>query len=234
MLRSRSSQLELLDLGPNHYSKEEYDDCLKKLGRIGRWLGGDRATLATFSKMEGNPLSILDVGCGGGLFTLRLAKKFPDAKIVGIDVNPDAIGFAINASTDQPLSNLTFEVRGKPELDEPSKSYDIVTSTLVCHHIPEKELILFIANACRIAKKKVIINDLHRHPLALFLFKLISPICFRNRLVLHDGPLSIRRAFKYHEWVDYLERAGVKKTQYTIRWHWAFRWIVEINCEAYD
>ncbi len=44
MWQSRSSELEIIDLGD--YSKEEYEDCLFKLYCIGRWLGGDRATFA--------------------------------------------------------------------------------------------------------------------------------------------------------------------------------------------
>jgi 2-polyprenyl-3-methyl-5-hydroxy-6-metoxy-1,4-benzoquinol methylase len=233
MLESRSNQLEIIDLGPHAYTTEEYHDCLEKLDRIGRWLGGNKATLKVISKMRDAPNSILDVGCGGGLFTIRLAKCFPKAKVLGIDINPQAVKFAKSRSTflkDIP-PQLNFEIRDKKELDEPSKSFDVVTSTLVCHHIPDKDLIEFLTNACRIARKKVVLNDLHRHPLALYLFKLVSPVCFRNRLVLHDGPLSIRRGFKYHEWVDYLEQAGIKKSQYRIRWNWAFRWIVEIDCE---
>lgn len=233
MLNSRSQQLEIIDQGSGAYTKEEYNDCLEKLDKVGRWLGGDQATFYALSKLSEKPESILDVGCGGGLFTIRLAKLFPRVKIVGIDLNPQAIEFARNKVSliKNAPPYLRFELRQRPDLNEPSKSFDVVLATLVCHHIPDRELITFIANACRIAKKKVILNDLHRHPLALIFFKLIAPIFFRNRLVLHDGPLSIQRAFKYDEWVSYLEQAGIKKSQYRIRWHWAFRWIVEINCE---
>lgn len=213
----KSTQLEIMDTGP--YTADEYRDCLEQLDRVGRWLGGDRATLA---KM-GQPRSILDVGCGGGHFTARLAEQFPKAHVVGIDINPDAIAYA-RAKSSRP--NLAFELQ---ELNAPEKSFDVVTATLVCHHIPDDELGTFITACCRIAKKRVILNDLHRHPLALFLFRLISPLCFRNRLVLHDGPLSIRRAFKRHELASCLERAGL--TRYAISWHWAFRWVVTIDCE---
>lgn len=225
-MNTRSDQLEIIDLGPDFYSKEEYFDCLHQLDRIGRWLGGDRATLGAFSNMQ--PHSILDVGCGGGTFAIRLAKRFPSARVTGIDLNPFAIEFANSylAAMKKAPENIQFEIK---ELDEPPKSYDVVTCTLVCHHLKSHELIRFLADAGRIARKKVIINDLHRHPLALFLFKLISPICFPNRLVRHDGPLSVRRALTRQEWVDYLKRAGIKR--YTIRRRFAFRWIIEIDCE---
>lgn len=225
----RSTALEILDLGPNHYTLDEYNDCMVKLDLIGKWLGGDQATISALKRMDPPPQSILDVGCGGGLSTIRLGLQFPQAQILGIDLNPLAIAFA---KTRLAPPNVSFEARAQGELREPSKSYDAVISTLVCHHLTDKDLIEFISKSCLVAKRKVIINDLHRHPLALFLFKCISPLFFRNRLVLNDGPLSIRRAFKRDELADYLKNAGLKPSQSSIRWQWAFRWLVEINCHG--
>jgi 2-polyprenyl-3-methyl-5-hydroxy-6-metoxy-1,4-benzoquinol methylase len=230
--QSRSNELEILDLSPDHYTKEEYADCLLKLDRIGRWLGGDHATFSAIKRMGGKPSSILDVGCGGGIFATRLALAYPQAKVMGIDLNPQAIEFAVNRlqAMQTPPKNIAFEIRNSPRLQEPEKSYDIVLSTLVCHHMSDAELIDYLINAAHIAKKRVIINDLHRHPLAFYLFKTISPIAFRNRLVQHDGPLSILRAFTYEEWVSYLHKAGIKSQNYQIRWHPMFRWTIEIDC----
>lgn len=230
----RSAELELLDLGPAHYTKEVYEDCLLKLDKIGRWLGGDLATFRALRKIDPAPLSILDVGCGGGLFTSRLAMQYPKAKVVGIDLNPDAIAFAKKRVLlmKNPPKNVTFETRTQPQLEETKKSYDVVLSTLVCHHLSDAELSHFISQASTIARQGVIINDLHRHPLAFYLFKIISPLFFRNHLVQHDGPLSICRAFKYQEWIHYLNRAGLKSSQYSIKWHCMFRWIVQIQCKG--
>lgn len=233
MWKPRSNELEIIDLGPDHYNLEEYHHCLANLDKIGRWLGGDNATLAVLNKLEPKPLSILDVGCGGGHFTARMASRFPEAKVVGIDLNPQAILFARKqmSSMLNPPNNLIFEVRGQEKLDEPSKSYDVIVATLICHHLTHDHLIDFISRACKIARRKVIINDLHRHPLAYYLFKMISPIFFSNRLICHDGPLSVLRSFQYDEWVDCLAKSGLTPTQYRISWRWAFRWIIEINCE---
>jgi len=41
-----------------------------------------------------NPSSILDVGCGMGYTTGALAKKYPNAEVLGVDVSSDAIEFA--------------------------------------------------------------------------------------------------------------------------------------------
>lgn len=230
MWQTRSQELELIDLGPDNYSTLEYNDCLVTLDRVGKWLGGDAGTFAALKKIYPPPQSILDVGCGGGTFTYRLALKFPGVKVVGIDLNHQAIEFAKKQSK-YPPENLFFETREHGQLDEPKKSFDVVLSTLVCHHLSDDAIIDFIQRAVNIAKKRVIINDLHRHPLAYYLFKGIGPIFFKNRLVQNDGPLSVLRSFKRKDWVKYLESAGLQPSEYNIRWQWAFRWIIEINCE---
>ena len=104
----------------------------------------------------------------------------------------------------------------------------------MCHHLDQESLADFIIKACDVARRRVIINDLHRNILAYYLFKMIAPILFPNRLVLHDGPLSVLRAFKYAEWIDCLTELGLNPKQFKITWHWAFRWIVEINCKGYS
>ncbi len=232
MFEQRSYAAELIDLGPTHYTLDEYHDCLKQLNKIGIWLGGNAASLEALKKMPKAPGSILDVGCGAGFFTIQMAKYFPQAKIVGIDINPQAIDFANNLLVGMPKrpANVSFILKTQPELNELPKSFDVVLSTLVCHHLDDEVLIGFLQKACLVAKQKVIINDLHRHPLAYAAFKAISPLFFRNRLIMHDGPLSVQRAFTRQEWHDYLHKAGLGKKRHSIRWRWAFRWLVEIDC----
>lgn len=230
-MKYRSDQSEIIDLGPQFYTVDEYEDCLWKLDRVGRWLGGDQCNLKALKSIPSKINSILDVGCGGGTFTIKMARHFPDANIVGIDINPLAHAFALKSMRMQKnlMGNVRFELRQQPELDEQDKSYDVVMATLVCHHLSDQSLIDFIERACRVARKKVILNDLHRHPLALYSFQALCPFIFRNRLVQHDGPLSVKRAFKKHEWEHYLKEAGLSKQQYRIEWKWAFRWMVEIT-----
>jgi hypothetical protein len=38
--------------------------------------------------------------------------------------------------------------------------------------------------------------DLHRHPIAYFLYTTLGKIVLHNRLLRHDGALSILRSFK--------------------------------------
>jgi len=229
-MKQRSSQLEWLDTG-EHYSPEEYVDCLEKLDRVGRWLGGDRATLAAIAQQFPHPKTILDVGCGGGFFAIKIAENYPQAKVTGIDTNPDAVAFArrLLQQLSYSPSNVFFEARNQPQLREPQGLYDIILATLVCHHMKDDVLVAFLKQAFSLANQGIIINDLHRHPVAFAAFKGLAPIFFRNRIVQHDGPLSIRRAFTRNDWESYLNAAEIPKKCYHIDWRWAFRWIVTIK-----
>ncbi len=226
-MKKRSYEKELIDLGSDFYTKDEYDDCLKQLGRVGKLLLGNRAALHAFDQLKKAPKSILDVGCGGGSFTRLLALKYPKAAVTGIDFSPSAICYANNQLANKPIKNLKFEVPSTLELEKPPKSVEVITTTLVCHHMNDEQLIDFLKRAKLIAVKSIIINDLHRHPLAYLSYLVIAPFAFRNRLITHDGLLSIRRSFIKKEWINYLEKAGIEN--YTIKWKFPFRWIITIK-----
>ena len=120
-MKNRSDRLELMDLGPDHYSEEEYADCLKKIGRINKFLGGDRVSMRAFGRLSVAPDSILDVGCGGGLFAIQLAQRYPDTLVVGMGIDPDAIRIAWQNKNEYEekhktkLNNLDFETSKKLE-----------------------------------------------------------------------------------------------------------------------
>lgn len=228
MLSKRSHESEFIDLGPSYYTESEYRDCLYHLDRIGRFLGGNRATLKSLKKLKFIPESILDVGCGSGQFTILLAEHYPEAKIKGIDISNEAIEIA-RKNLKEVLNTLPHVQFSLSYLHEISVQFDVVTATLLTHHLSDQELISFLRQACQTAKRAVIINDLHRHCLASLSFKLITPILFPNRLIKHDGLLSIRRSFTRQDWCRYLEAAGINKKACSIIWHWAFRWVVTID-----
>jgi 2-polyprenyl-3-methyl-5-hydroxy-6-metoxy-1,4-benzoquinol methylase len=219
---ARSQKSEYMDLGPTHYTLEEYHGCLKQLGKIGRLLGGDKITLQAFKAHTQNPQTILDVGSGGGELTARLARAYPQARVVGIDLNPEAVAFARQEHCAH-LPNLSFELSNWTQL---CGDYDVITSTFVCHHMPDANLVAFLQWAGRKARKAVIINDLHRHPLAIASFALVAPLLFPNRIILHDGIVSIQRAFVKKDWDHYLSQSGLQRDQWKVVRKMGFRWLV--------
>jgi len=71
------------------------------------------------------PERILDIGCGTGYLTRNLAKKYPRAQVVGIDIAPGMIAVA-NANNQ--FGNLRFQI-GDGEKFILNKSFDLVVSS---------------------------------------------------------------------------------------------------------
>jgi 2-polyprenyl-3-methyl-5-hydroxy-6-metoxy-1,4-benzoquinol methylase len=231
MFSQRSQEKELLDLGPDFYTDAEYDDCLKKLFWVNKLLGFFRGTVQVLKRYSADA-SVLDVGCGGGLFILHLSRCFPRMKLQGSDISVGAIKVAQQTLQDwqrhKPDINVSFELQKQHALKLASNSVDIILLTLVCHHLSDEELIIFLQEAQFAASQAVIINDLHRHRIAHWFYSLLSPVLFRNRLITHDGLISIRRGFTRHEWQRILQQAGIDN--YELKWRFPFRWQLILPC----
>ncbi len=221
MLTERSKEKELLDLGSAYYSQNEYAHCQKMLFKINQLLGFFGNTYRLLKTFPANT-SVLDIGCGGGLFILHLSQYLPTFQFIGTDISADAITLAQqNYQEKNSHNNLSFQLQHSNTLTQNENSMDVILSTLVCHHLTDDELIHFLQTTLKIARKAVIINDLHRHGLATFFYRLISPV-FRNRLITHDGLISIRRGFTRKEWLLLLQKADIK--HYQLKWFFPFRW----------
>lgn len=222
-MKKRSREKELMDQGPEFYTPEEYSNCLTILFRLNQLLGFFSSTVK-FLKRFPDDISLIDVGCGGGLFLLNLSKHYPKMKLLGVDVSETAIMLAREELKRRQPVNLEFQLQNQLTLELPKESFDIVLTTLVCHHIDDEALIPFLQNASQAARMAVIINDLHRHAFAYWFYKKTSRFLFRNRLITHDGLVSIQRSFTRAELQTVLKQANL--SNYQIKWGFPFRWRV--------
>ena len=141
---------------------------------------------------------------------------------MGIDANPDAIEYANELSEQYP--ELSFEAIDIFSDEFKKVEFDIVLCTLFAHHFKDDELKELLKSLVDQASLGVVINDLHRHRLAYYLFKLIG-LFVSNKMVREDGLTSILRAFKRKD----LEKMTQDiKAKASIQWKWAFRyqWIL--------
>jgi len=92
------------------------------------------------------PGSILEIGCGNGVDSITFGKK-TKAKVVGIDISPDAIK-AANESND--LKNVKFMVGDAEKLDFKDDQFDLVYSMAVLH---STDLDKSISEVSRVLKK---------------------------------------------------------------------------------
>lgn len=77
-------------------------------------------------------LSLLDAGCGGGAWTLRIARLRPSWRIVGVDRDSASLGRAERAAREQQLGNVTF-VQGD-FLAAGFGTFDVVLAVAALHY----------------------------------------------------------------------------------------------------
>ncbi len=207
-------------------------DTLDKLENINRWLGGNKVTINGLkSILKNHPrqkeITIIDIGCGHGDILRDVAtfgrKSGYNFKLIGVDANPTAIQYAKELSVN--YSELHFETQDIFSEEFQNRKFDIVLATLFLHHFQEKELLLFLKKTVQSAKIGLVINDLHRHKLAYYLFMLLS-LFIKNNMIIEDGLTSVLRGFKRNELEKMSKEIRIKPQ---ISWKWAFRylWIIQ-------
>lgn len=208
-------------------------DTLDKLEQINRWLGGNKVTVNGLKKMLRNhpkeqALTIVDIGCGHGDI-LRDVAKFGRKegyvmKLIGLDANPTAIEYANTLSGNFP--ELSFETEDIFSNAFKNRKFDVVLATLFLHHFKEEPLTIFLKNTLKQARIGIVINDLHRHKLAYYLFMALS-LFIKNTMIVEDGLTSVLRGFKRKEIVKIARTINTKPD---ISWKWAFRflWMIRV------
>lgn len=232
-LRQRSRQQEHLD--DFHGNERELKAVFKDINRVNRLLGGNNITIRAVGDLlrqyPKEQFVIMDVGCGDGTILRKIAKYCRKhdikTKLIGIDLNVDALNIARSASTEFP--EISYKVQDVLALTQTDMNCDILISTLTTHHFTNEQLPLMLAQFARLGKIGFVNNDLHRSALALYLFKLFSMVFIKTKTARNDGLISIRRGFKKRELLDFAKK--LPNRQHLIKWKWAFRyvWIMQPN-----
>ncbi len=223
----RSYLPELLDQ-PN-IPPADIERNLYELSIINEKLGGHECTWKGFIQLakKGTATHVCEIGCGGGdnlkSIERRAANGYTGLSFTGIDINPDCIRVAENNKWKNPASFLISDYKKVHFQSKP----DIIFSSLFCHHFKENELVQMLRWMQENSRSGFFINDLHRHPLAFHSIRLLTSLFSKSYLVKNDAPLSVLRGFKKRELEELLQKAGI--SNYTIRWKWAFRWLVIIR-----
>jgi ubiquinone/menaquinone biosynthesis C-methylase UbiE len=155
-------------------------------------------------------LKILDVGTGSADIPKALCRWARRSKIrlqvTATDARPEMLSLA--------------EIKGYPEirlrqadarqLPDDAAEFDIVTSSLLLHHLSRPDAVVVLAEMRRAALLGVVVNDLVRNSVSYVLARFLAHAGTSNRLTRYDGPLSVRRSMTLRELLALVGEAGLE------------------------
>ncbi|MFZ5816417.1 MAG: methyltransferase domain-containing protein [Bacillota bacterium] len=232
-LESRAEEPERMD--DRSIGGRELEEALLQLGLINRLLGAAWVTLEGVVRLwrgAGRParLHLLDVGAGAGDLNRLLLRwgrlRGVDLRVTLLDIHPETCAHAARRYRDEPR----VQVEQGDLFHLPPGRADIVTASLVLHHLATPELPSALLSLRRAARLGVVVNDLHRHPLAAGLIGIATRLLSRNPMIRHDAPLSVRRGFRAAELEALRSTPGLEG----LRWRWRpfFRYLITLPGEG--
>lgn len=222
----QTNREELLDL--HHGSLHEVRRSLHDIQRINTYIGGARiicdATIATLKKHHLRSATVLDIGTGNADIPQRLvklAKKHGiELRVFALDISARHLQVAqedIRPENRHCVAPVQADAFHLPFGD---CSIDLVISTLFLHHFRAPQLHQLLCEFQRVSRRGFVMNDLVRHSIPLWFFRLLRPIFARSYLTRHDGEASIRRAYTFSEMQHLVESSPI---DIEVRAHFPFR-----------
>jgi trans-aconitate 2-methyltransferase len=115
------------------------------------WSGADYARHSSLQAamadevLSGLPLrgdeQLLDLGCGDGKLTARIAQRLPRGTVLGVDASADMVAYAQQQFGSAVWPNLRFDVADARYLDFGPR-FDTVVSFNTLHWVPQQDLAL--------------------------------------------------------------------------------------------
>jgi len=215
----RRPTLELLDTDSG--TPAEVASSICDLRMFNRWFGGVATTRKLIERVASatgkKHFSVLEVAAGFGdvpkIAAQQLARKGITLEVTHLD-----------RAASHLLPGNRAVVADALALPFPDNSFDLVSSSLFAHHLEPDELARFAAEAQRVSRCAVLINDLIRHPLHVALVYAGFPL-MRSYVSRFDGVASVRRAYIPKEMWQILSSASLNGStpRLEISRHYLFR-----------
>ncbi len=222
----RNLRPELLDLDEAPF--EEVKDSLQDVQRVNRYLSGYSVLLhhvAPFFDRHppGQPLHILDACTGSAdqprAIVLYARRRGIPVRVTGIDINRKMIRFAQEETREFPeIGFVQCDVLNLPFKEN---SFDVVINSLSLHHFSKEHAVAMLAGFSKLARRGVIVNDLHRSRVAYASIYVLTRLLTQNRLTRYDAPVSVMNAFTPDEMRALAKAAGWRK--FEVHRHFPYR-----------
>jgi 2-polyprenyl-3-methyl-5-hydroxy-6-metoxy-1,4-benzoquinol methylase len=204
--------------------------ALKALGRINRLSRtlervADAVQTRTGAASTG-PVKILDIASGGGDLALGLSqfakRRGLHWEVSGADISPYAVQHASQKARQAGLETRFFQLDA---VNQPVPGdYDVVMCSLFLHHLSEDDAGKLLKNMATAAKRLVLIDDLIRSRSGYWLAWLGCRLLSRSYIVHHDGPVSVKSAFRLDEVAQLANTSGL--LNHRIIKHWPERFMM--------
>lgn len=208
LLRDRAKQAEYFDGLAR--TPDELRAHYGALGRMNRFIRFERPFRYWLPRIlcreTCQNLSFLDLGAADGLLGRELASWADRQGWIWRFTNLDLCPFT--AELDPAPRHITGSVTALPFGDG---SFDVVTASMMTHHLnSDAEVIAHFAEAARVARRAVLICDLHRNPFFLLGLRMMLRCMSVPQEFREDGALSVRRGWRVPEWERLVKSASLK------------------------
>ncbi len=219
---------------------ERLTDALQQLRIVNQYLSGYSTTLSHLkpylrSRSESHQKTrILDVGTGIADFPEKIvrwaAKHLPhhEIEIVAIDANPVTVAYAQKTLKErlpgELCDRIQVETADALALPYADQSFDISIAAMFLHHFAHDRATEIVKSMQRVSRDGILINDLHRHPLAYYGIYALTRLLPAAPMVQNDAPISVLRGFRSPE-LDAIAQAA-NLPNFSIQWRFPFRWIL--------
>jgi 2-polyprenyl-3-methyl-5-hydroxy-6-metoxy-1,4-benzoquinol methylase len=194
---------------------------------VSGWRRVYERTIAPLARSSTAPLRVLDIGSGAGDVARALAawsrRDGHPLDVTAID--PDARAFDY-ASSLPGVPGVVFERATSRDLVEAGRTFDVVVSNHLLHHLDSDALGSLLDDSRRLATTLVVHNDIARGLAAFGAYAALTTGTFRGSFIHHDGLLSIRRSYRPAE-LQAVVPAGWKVTT-----QWPSRLLLTRDVEA--
>jgi demethylmenaquinone methyltransferase / 2-methoxy-6-polyprenyl-1,4-benzoquinol methylase len=101
---------------------------------------------------------IMDQACGTGILSCEIARRFPNARIVGVDMTAEYLNIARKKAQETGLTNIEFLLGRAEEVDVGYTDFDCVTSSYLAKYADLSRLVPGFAKLLR-NRGTVILHD---------------------------------------------------------------------------
>jgi 2-polyprenyl-3-methyl-5-hydroxy-6-metoxy-1,4-benzoquinol methylase len=225
----RSGQTEWLD-GAD-LDERELANVLRDLARLNGAMLGHLPLLRFLRRAVraagGQPVSVLDVGCGYGDLLramCRWARKHgAELRLIGVDLNAKTIEIARQATDSEDA--IEYKVADVFAADQSLKP-DLIVSSLLTHHFSDREIVRFLHWMETTAGRGWAVYDLQRSAVPYAFLGVTGKLVRLHPMVIHDGRISVARSLTLREWRCLIDTAGLPAAAVSVRW-FLYRVVVE-------